>query len=155
VSTFPVRPWRAPRWLGPGLVAAGLAGSCTGPSTHLDNPGRHVCFVDGRLERRTELPFRYYGTSRVDALPADLASEPDWSLQPSSQAVPMPPPASPWLFPFDFPIELVRRMLLGREDTAVVIALRPTPPELRVQPEIRPIGLEQVDERARAARIAR
>jgi hypothetical protein len=141
------------------LVVAGLfAGSgagCTGPGTHIDNPAGHVCFVDGRHETATDLPFRYYGTSRVDALPADTKGRPDWDRQPASQVVEHPAPASPWLFPLDFPIELVRRVWSGREDRTVVIELAPTPPEQRVLPEVRPTGLDAVEERARQARIAR
>ena len=128
---------------------------CTAPGTHIDNPAGHQCFVDGQRETKPDQPFRYYGTSRVDALPADVKGRPDWTLQPASQAVEHAAPASLWLFPLDLPLELVRRAWSGRQDQTVVITLPATPPELRVLPEIRPTGLEAVAERALQARNAR
>ena len=136
-------------------VVAGLGLGCTGPGLHIHNPSGHACFVDGHSETGPDLPFRYYGASRVDALPADVNGRPDWDLTPASQVVEHGAPASPWLFPLDFPIELVHRAWSGRQDRTVVIELPATPPEQRVLPEVKPTGLDAVGERALQARIAR
>ena len=133
-----------------------LAGACTGPTTVIDNPHDHRVFVDGALVATSTLPFRYYGVSRWDALPKDLAnSRPDWALQPASEAIDLPPPASLWLFPVDLPLELLRRTLYGREDVTTRIVLPPTPAAARVDAEVPPIGQVELLARARAARLAR
>ncbi|MCA8950933.1 MAG: hypothetical protein KDE27_15625 [Planctomycetes bacterium] len=111
--------------------------------------------MDGVRERRPTLPFRYYGTTRIDVLPADRPEgTPDWELRPASIALPQPPPANPWLFPFDFVLEAGGR-LFGERQFVATIAPAPTPPELRVERDIRPTGIDQVRARADAARIAR
>jgi hypothetical protein len=137
------------------LGATAVSGSCTGPATHIHNPDGHRVFVDGLEVGRPELPFRYYGTTRWDATPADKAGKPDWTLLPSSQAVELPPPASLWLFPLDFPLELAQRALFGRRDTTATISLPATPQDLLVEPEVRPPDLGRITERAMAARMSR
>lgn len=136
------------------LAVLACAPACTGPAMHIDNPDHHRVFVDGFEQRASDLPFRYYGTSRWDAQPAPKDGRPDWSLQPASGAVPIPAPAPMWLFPFDFPLELVQRALHGRQDVAAVIQLPPTPPGERMDVEATP-NLVQITERALQARIER
>ncbi|MEO6596242.1 MAG: hypothetical protein ABIP94_15950 [Planctomycetota bacterium] len=136
------------------LLAALAAAACTGPSLHIDNPDAHRVFIDGVEQTTPELKFRYYGTTRWDAQPAPEDGRPDWSLQPASELVAVPEPASPWLFPLDFPLELLRRAVRGREDTTAAIALPATPPEQLLSAEAAP-SLLQVTERALQARISR
>ncbi len=167
-------------------------------------------FIDGRELDRSELPFRYYGTSRWDAQPRDLgqpppepevtepsepvqprqnppivsfdihgwqpspwlasdeelvpkaprrvplgATDPDWNLQPASQAIALPAPVSPWLFPFDLPLELMGLLLGGQDDFTTTIELPQTPIEERPSAEFRPLELDRVAERARQARTTR
>jgi hypothetical protein len=131
------------------------ATACTGPSTHVHNPDGHRVFVDGQALASERLPFRYYGTSRWDADPADTARGPDWSLQPASGRIDLPPPASPWLFPLDLPLELARRALFGREDVIVAVELPPAGADLAIEPEVPPAGLPELVDRAIAARIRR
>ena len=142
---------------GVGLAALALLGSgCAGPQTRIVNPDGHRVFVDGTAQQKQVLPFRYYGTSRWDAQPADEATgRPDWSRTVGSGAIPLPPPASPWLFPFDFALEAVCRLAVWRNDTIAVIDLPPTPTEQRVDAEAVPVGQRPLVERAHAARIAR
>ncbi len=129
--------------------------ACEGPRTIVANPDEHPTFVDGRRLAADSLPFRYYGTSRWDALPKDGERRPDFARQPASAAIELPPPASPWLFPFDFPLEVLRRLTVGREDVTATVALPPTPPEQVVHSGVRPVEVDQLAERAAAARILR
>ncbi|MCR9245612.1 MAG: hypothetical protein NXI31_11310 [bacterium] len=148
-------PARAPT-LALGALAFLAGAACEGPRTYIENSGQHRCFVDGRLETRPALPYRYYGTSRVDALPRDLPSGlPDWELQPVSVPIPQPAPASPWLFPLDFFLEALDRGLHGEPRFVATVELPATPNDLRVEDDVRPTGSENVRVRADAARIAR
>lgn len=92
------------------LACAAAVAACQGPPLTLSSDGPR--YVDGQRQSRTELPFRYYGTTVVDVMPADLESgAPDWSRSPVRGQVEMPAPAPRWLFPFDLPIELFKRSL--------------------------------------------
>lgn len=146
-------PGRASRALA--VVCAALGAGCTGPSTYLDNPGNHPVYVDGQAEPRTELPFRYYGTRQFDVVPADEARGADFGRRPERRAVVMPPPASLWLFPLDFPLELIQWVFVGQNEPTVVIAPPEVPSEERLSPDFKPVGLELVTERALQARISR
>ncbi|MBX3465137.1 MAG: hypothetical protein KF830_18355 [Planctomycetes bacterium] len=143
----------------PLLACVVLSAACSGPATHVHNPAAHRVFVDGQelpsAPAGWVLPFRYYGKSRWDAAPGDRDGKPDWSLQPAAGPIVMPEPASPWLFPFDFPLEVARRAFVGREDQTVHIQLPPTPPDLQVPTEVPPLGLADLLERAAAARVQR
>lgn len=138
----------------PALLGALLAG-CTGPQLHLVAAGPDRVFVDGVETGATSLPFRYYGTTRWDALPADVDGFADFARQPGSATVPLPAPASGWLFPLDFPLELLSRAVYGRGDTTVHLELSPTPPEQLAVPEILPEAVGELSARARAARSER
>ena len=137
------------------VACAALSAGCTGPSTYLDNPGNHPVYVDGQAEPRTELPFRYYGTSQFDVVPADEARGADFGRRPERRTVVMPPPASLWLFPLDFPLEVVHWVFAGQNEPVVVIAPAEVPAEDRLSPDFKPVGLELVTERALQARISR
>jgi hypothetical protein len=151
------------------LVCASLLPlACTGPATVLHNPDGHRVFVDGvevaapKPGKDTDLPpgeqrlrFRYYGTSRWDAAPADVDGRPDWDLQPASAPIELAAPVSPWLFPLDFPLEIARRAFVGRGDHQAAIVLPETPADLIVPAEVPPSGLGQLLERGETARIQR
>jgi hypothetical protein len=156
----PVRPHpKSPRTLAV-ATALGLS-ACTGPVLHLEIPAGQHLFVDGRAESRTELPFRYYGTTVLDALPGDVPAAPnarsraDFGHRPSRTLVALPPPAELWLFPFDFPVEVVHWLRHGHQATRAAVAAVPVPAAERVLSGVRPTGIEQVNERARAARSSR
>ncbi|MCA8965421.1 MAG: hypothetical protein H6838_11345 [Planctomycetes bacterium] len=83
------------------------------------------------------------------------ATRPDWDLQPASQAIELPPPVSPWLFPLDFPLELLGWALGGQDDFTTTVELPATPVEERPSAEFRPVELDRVAERARQARASR
>lgn len=141
------------------VCACLLPAACTGPATVLHNPKADRVFVDGRevpiTEQGQQLPFRYYGTSRWDAEPGDVDQLPDWSRQPASAPFDLPAPVSEWLFPLDFPLELLHRAWVGRGDFEVAIDLPPTPPELVVPAEVPPPGLGALVQRGNDARIQR
>jgi hypothetical protein len=117
------------------VVSSGLVG-CKAPQLLVNNPDRHPVRIDGQRTAAFELPFRYlpfrylpfryYGTTRWDALPADLdrgrGPEPDWSQQPAGGTVEVPWPASPLLFPFDLPLEILS-WLRGREPAIAAVRL--------------------------------
>lgn len=140
------------------MASLALAAACHAPSTHLDNPGQHTCYLDGVQETRDEVPFRFYGTSRIDVIPANLNAPqagPDFEHQPTSVLVTTPVPANPWLFPLDFVLEAADRMVSPPQDQTVAIAPTPTPPEQRTEPGVRPAGLDALSQRAAAARTWR
>jgi hypothetical protein len=150
---------RVATFLIPALLAVA---ACRGPALQLDNPARHRTFVDGvevSGKQKGKLPFRYYGTTRWDALPADVEQEhgrfeADWDHLPASETVAIEPPASLLLFPLDFGVELVVRLFGVTGDQTARIAVPETPPEQRVQ-MIQPAAIGALGDRARAARIER
>lgn len=101
-----------------------------------------------------ELPFRYYGASRWDVLPNVVEDNgvPVFDARPRSEAVELPAPVSPWLFPLDLPIEAVDRLLFGRRDVDVIVTART---RANAQGPIQPEEFEQLSARARAARGVR
>lgn len=150
------------------LFAAAAACNTPGPRLRIENPEHHDVFLDGRrvaTERDpdapfdpdalpdgiAEVPFRYYGTTRWDVLPTvtEDSGVPKFDREPGSAAVTMAPPASPWLFPFDFPAELVDRLLFGRGDVVVEVRAAEKQP---LQGEIPQEAFGELSARARAAR---
>jgi hypothetical protein len=134
------------------LVAlAGAAAACSGPTLTLQSDGPR--YVDGRADDRTVLPFRYYGATDVVVVPADRANgRPDYQRLPSRTRVAIDPPATPWIFPLDFLVEVAQR-LGGRDDRTAVVSTvaNPTP----VVEGFPPGGIEDLRARALAARTAR
>lgn len=148
----------APRILRPVALLGGLfcaLAACTGPSLRLDEPDGHPLFLDGRATAAGETPFRYYGTAAWDALPRDVDGRADWSKRPTRGTVAVPPPAPPWLFPFDLPIELVALALHGRPDQTAAVRVDAAAPEPRGEAEIVNVELAGLAARARAARASR
>ena len=147
-----MRPRSAVRLLSapPLLLATVLVISCTGPKLHLDNPERHRVFVDGRLTWAESLKFRYYGVTRWDAIPADRDGLPDWERRPASREIAIAPPAPPYLFPLDLPIELASWLLGGTGDTTTTIEVR-----ARNEAELGNAERAAITERALAARASR
>ena len=161
------------------LVLAAATAGCRsrGPSLILRNPDGHQVFVDGRRVMRArgprnegvqqaepqlqeatvtdvELPFRYYGASRWDVLPRvdEDNGVPVFDARPRSEAVALPAPASPWLFPLDFPLEAIDRLFFGPRDLDVIVTARA---RANPQGEIRPEEFGELSARARAARSDR
>ncbi|MBL8755034.1 MAG: hypothetical protein JNK15_17140 [Planctomycetes bacterium] len=138
------------------LVTPVLLLACTGPSLHLHNPDGHPVYVDGVQQRTATLPFRYYGTTRWDALPRDPDAEhSDFGHVPTSRLVPVQPPVSGLLFPLDFPLELLARLANGRRDTTAEVAVQKAPPETRAESELANTELDPLVARAHAARTSR
>jgi len=113
-----------------------VVSACQAPEVRVDtaNPGA-IVHVDGRrLGTNTPTWFRapYYGKVRVDLeLPPrkQQASE-DIVWQPKTTLVEVGPPVSPWLFPFDFPIEVLGWLFGTRDRVAHVSLRRAKVPEL-------------------------
>ena len=143
-------------------LAASLATGCStyrprAPQLAIDNPGEHRLFVDGReLATDEPLKFRYYGVTRWDLLPRVQVENglPAFDHLPASGAVAITAPASPWLFPLDFPLEVVDRLLHGRRDqrvTARATARENGPGGTTISRQ----ELSRLSARARAARARR
>jgi hypothetical protein len=139
------------------LSAALLLVGCAGPTLQIDNPNEHRVFVDGVEEARPELPFRYYGTVHCDVLPAN--APPDSRQQfrglPTRHAVVVAPPASPWWFPFDLPIELWSWARHGQTPTVIHAELTNRSNAEPILPGVQPSDLRNINERAWQARISR
>jgi hypothetical protein len=101
--------------------------------------------------------FRYYGTSRIDTVPLirEEHGVPQFEHVPSSEQIVISEPWSPWLFPIDFPLEVLARAFLGRGDQTVTIVAVEKPPETRINREIPQEELGKLSARGRQARIAR
>lgn len=136
------------------LVGLALC-SCTGPRLLVEDRGKHDVFLDGRRIYDDEVKFRYYGTTRWDALPADRDGALDWTLRPASQEVAITPPAPPWLFPLDFPLEMLVWTFGGGGDTTTRIVLPTTDAQRRAESELGNAQLAAMAERAVAARRSR
>lgn len=137
------------------LLAAALASSCKGPRLQIDNPERHRVFVDGRSTTAESLPFRYYGVTRWDAIPADRDGKPDWRRRSASREVEIAPPAPPFLFPFDLPMELATWLVGGTHDTTTTIELPHTDAQDRNESDLGNAERAAITERALAARASR
>jgi hypothetical protein len=129
--------------------------SCTGPRLLVEDRGKHDVFLDGRRIYDDEIKFRYYGTTRWDALPADRDGALDWTLRPASQEVAITPPAPAWLFPLDFPLEMLAWTFGGGGDTTTRIVLPATDAQRQAESELGNAQLATMAERALAARSSR
>ena len=145
------------------LAAFGAACRAPGPELAIDNPDGERVFIDGRLVLGQEggdvvttavLPFRYYGATRWDVLPnlREANGIPVFDKRPESVEVELPPPSSPWLFPLDFPLELLNRLFDGPNDVRITAKAKDAP---RVMDTISQEAVNELSERARAARSAR
>ena len=146
--------------LGTAAAMGAIASSgCSGPQLHVANPRLDDLYVDGRaLPAAAEgtLHFRYYGTVRWRALPHDDGeSLPDFRRRPAAGEVQVTPPVSQWLFPFDFPAELVHRLFAGTGDQTLVVELPEADRREGTDQEISPDALGALRQRAELARTAR
>jgi hypothetical protein len=133
------------------LLLAALMAACQGPALVLHGEG--TCYVDGHVEKRARIPFRYYGTTAIDAVPTEPATDAASQRVPVRQTVAIDPPVASWLFPFDFLGELAVRAFAGTPDQVVYAA--PAPADQAVVEGFTPSGLEDLRVRADAARISR
>lgn len=162
--------------LGPAALLLACA-ACEGPQLHFINPDEHTVFLDGRQLRAEKVDpdedrdevidpsdanfrsvaFRYYGTSRIDTVPLvrEEHGVPQFEHVPSSEQVVITEPWTPWLFPIDFPLEVLGRAFVGRGDQTVTIVAAEKPPETRINLEIPQEQLGKLSARGRQARISR
>jgi hypothetical protein len=122
-----------------GLILLAAGGSaCTGPKLHFVNPDRHALFVDGKTVPVPTIPFRYYGTTRLDVLPKvrEVNGIPYFDHIPGSDKVVVEWPASPWLFPLDLPLEGIDRLIHGRRDLTITVQPQDPPPQMQGDQEI-------------------
>lgn len=140
-----------------GLLLLTLGTACTGPQLHIQNPGEHEVYVDGNRSGQGTIAFRYYGTTRWDMLPVipEENGIPRFQYQQRSELVEVPAPSSPWLFPLDFPLEILNRIWSGKADQFVTIAAPEKPPEQRIDQQIPREDIAKLSARALAARNQR
>jgi hypothetical protein len=86
-------------------------------------------------------------------VPTEPATDPASQRVPVRQTVAIDPPVASWLFPLDFLGELAVRAFAGTPDQVVYAA--PAPADQAVVEGFTPSGLEDLRERADAARISR
>ncbi len=139
------------------MIVLACSTACAGPKLHISNPGEHYVFVDGKRSNAESLDFRYYGTSRWDALPQIQESNgvPEFDRNPHSGTVDIEAPASPWLFPFDFPLEVMSWAVFGQEEQTMTVSAPKKTDEQRVGQQIAGEKLGQLSARARTARVTR
>jgi hypothetical protein len=131
------------------LVLAATA--CQGPGLTVATDG--ACFVDGHRETRSELPFRYYGTTTIDVLPEAATNGQDFQRTPNRQDVQIEPPCPPWLFPFDLLGEVAVRAFSGIPQQAAKVTTKPAENGVVEGPP--PSGLDDLRARAQDAKISR
>jgi hypothetical protein len=114
------------------LFVAALA-ACRGPSLVIEaQPSDARIFVDGREvgAGRAVLAPTYYGAHRLAAVPPapgpgpQDASAPEWRA--AERTAVLREPVTPWLFPLDFPLELLAQLWQGPPDP-VPLELEPRP----------------------------
>ena len=147
------------------LSAAGLAG-CAGGTFAVESavPAARL-FVDGREQpasrpaatrpatRRAPEPnpIPYYGTVVIDLLPQEGPGD-RWQRDAVRRQEPLPEPVTPWLFPFDFPLECLHSVFHGQPAlTARVDSER----RAGLVPAVLPPRSEEVRLRAQAIRTVR
>ncbi|MBK8100919.1 MAG: hypothetical protein IPK26_27865 [Planctomycetes bacterium] len=148
-----------PHWRLPAALLTWLLAGCAGPATSIAAPD--LALLDGRqlpppdpITGTRTLPFRYYGTTIVDALPGTATDErPDFTLTPTRVHGTLAEPVSPWLFPFDFPLELLGFAFGGQQPQVLGVHLPENPD--KVAAGFRPAGLIPLRDRALRARIER
>ena len=101
-----------------------------------------------------QVPFLYYGTVAVAALPPSPPPPAPQALrQPVHALVPLPPPAPGWLFPFDFLVDAIGWP--WRADPAAVVTLQLPPAGPERQAGVEPPDADALRARARAMRAER
>ena len=143
--------------IGPDELVDPAGADATGDDAMGDDAPAGIPDPDGT---RT-LAFRYYGgrdvvlLPSVDRLAAAYGDGPGGGapVLPLRTLVDVPVPASRWLFPFDFPLELlgVAAAGLGDQDVTLTLPEDPAP----IPDQVRPRTLSGLIERATASRLAR
>ena len=130
-----------------------LGAACGGPSlTVTTDPGDAVLLVDGRVTPEPEIPFRYYGDMELQAVPAPLDPD-DWERAGTSRIVTVSEPVTPWVFPFDFLVEVIQVPFGGSAHQEVTLTLPDNPG--RVGTGLEPAGAGDVLSRSQRARTGR
>lgn len=172
-----VRRPSAPLMLCIAMLAAAGTSACAGPRTNVQvQPPTATLLVDGvslpPLDAApataaagsaargggagggADVPFVYYGTIAVTAVPQSPAPATPLVLrQPVHELVPLPPPAPGWLFPFDFLVDAIGWP--WRADAAANVSLRLPPAGPEPQAGIEPPEADALRSRARAMRTER
>ena len=110
------------------LGVLGTVAACAGPGLRVDTDEADAAlYVDGRAAGlgAADLPFRFYGTSSITAVPVRRTLHEDVRA-PVRTLARVEPPAPQWLFPIDFFVEALRRGFASAPPVDVVVAL-PTP----------------------------
>lgn len=141
---------------GMALVVAGLA-ACSAPRWQVDaGPEDTRLFVDGRARssRRIEGPIPYYGVVDLAVVPDLDARSPDRiPLRTHRAKLAIDEPVTPWIFPFDFVLEMLEAPFV--DDPVPHIELTAPPRDDLATPGTSAPGIEAFLVRARAAATAR
>jgi hypothetical protein len=132
-----------------------LLAACAGPGLSIDTGAQDTpLYVDGEHvgDGAVTLPFRYYGTAAIVAVPARKSPQQD-APAPVRTLARTEPPAPQWLFPLDFFVEVVRRRFASAPPVAVDVVL-PTP-ATTLTLGLHPARLAELRARAAAAQAER
>ena len=106
------------------MVLAAMLSACAGPTLRVQaDPADARVMIDGQRhgEGGASLKQPYYGTARIDALPARSAP-PDPARRAGHFMVELPPPVTGWIFPFDLFVEIATQPWSERQNVVEVRA---------------------------------
>ena len=130
-----------------------LATGCSGPSLSVTTEPDATLLVDGRVTPQDEpITFEYYGERLLQAEPQTAEHERFRYLR-AERSVTVSEPVTPWVFPFDFLVELIIQPFGGAADQAVTLQLPENPSQ--VLQGVEPPGAEEARARGMRARVAR
>ena len=108
--------------------------------------------VDGRVTPQDEpITFRYYGNSLLEAEPE--TEDGRFPYLRAERMVTISEPVTPWVFPFDFLVEVLFHPFVGTSHQSATLQL-PENPDLGAE-GVEPPGADGVRARGKSARVNR
>ena len=130
-----------------------LTAGCRGPSLSVTTEPDATLLVDGRVTPQDEpITFAYYGERLLQAEPEAEEHERFRYLR-AERSLTVSEPVTPWVFPFDFLVEVITQPFAGTAHQSVTLQLPENPN--RVLQGVEPPGAEEVRARGVRARVER
>jgi hypothetical protein len=129
-----------------------LTAGCSGPSLSVTTEPNATLLVDGRVTPQDEpITFRYYGNSLLEAEPE--TEDGRFPYLRAELTVTISEPFTPWVFPFDFLVEVLFHPFVGTGHQSATLQL-PENPNLGAE-GVEPPGADEVRARGQRARVNR